>query len=177
MGQFSWKCADTGNAILDYCTSEEGIKPNFTKKAYLLIPAEFGGGHYFVDNTREGFEYEGYGVFYDEKGNRHDAYVELARWNGLLPEGFDPKDDKKVQEARRAAIEAYFTPEDPQVSPYAEGNYNSPEVLKFPLKITESPTTYERAGCATDDPNQGWGEPCDEDEYNWGESCDEDEDE
>ena len=163
MGQFSWKCADTGHAILECFTSEVGIKPTFTRKAYLLIPAEFGGGHFFVDNTRKGFEYEGYGEFYDATGNKHDAYVELARWNGLLPEGFDPKDDRMVQEARHAAIEAYFTPEDPMVSPYMDGNYNSPKVLKYPLKITESPTTYERAGCATDDPNQGWGESCDED--------------
>lgn len=163
MGQFSWKCADTGNAILDDYTDTTGLKPNVTTKAYMPIPKEFGGGCFFVDNSKKGFEYDGYGRFFDQQGNVHDVYVELARWNGLLPENFDPNDENQVQKARCAAIELYYTPENPKLSQYREGNYNSPEVMKFPLKLTERETSYERAGTATDDPNQGWGEPDDED--------------
>lgn len=159
MGQFSWKCSDTGNALLD-----RGIKPqkNCTTKAYLLIPKEFGGGYFFVDNEKRGREYDGYGNFFDEQGKKHDAYEELAKWNGLLPEGYTPKNSDMVQQARSNAIEKYYTPEDPNVSPYEDGNYNSPEILKYPMKITEHPMKYEQAGIALDDRNQGWG--CDDGE-------------
>ncbi|GEM_PF-5382729 len=159
MGQFSWKCSDTGNALLD-----RGIEPQrkCTTKAYLLIPKEFGGGYFFVDNTIRGREYDGYGNFFDEQGKKHDAYEELAKWNGLLPEGYKPKNSDMVQQARSNAIEKYYTPEDPNVSPYQDGNYNSPEILKYPMKITEHPMKYEQAGIALDDRNQGWG--CDDGE-------------
>lgn len=159
MGQFSWKCSDTGNALL-----KMGIRPqkNCTTKAYLLIPAEFGGGHYFVDNETVGREYDGYGTFFDEKGSKHDAFEELAKWNGLLPEGLDNKNRNMVQKALWNAIEKYYTPENPAVSKYDDGNYNSPNILNYPLKITETPTSYERAWGSTDDPNQGWG--CDDDD-------------
>lgn len=155
MGQFSWRTADTNKALLD-----EGIRPqkNCTTKAFLLIPKEFGGGHFFVDNDKPGREYDGYGNFFDENGKKHDAYFELAKWNGLLPEGFDPKNRDMVDKARSNAIEKYYTHEDQNVSPYQDGNYNSPEILKYPLKITERPMPYEQAGIALDDPNQGWGE-------------------
>lgn len=159
MGQFSWRCADTKNALLD-----RGIEPqkNCTTKAYLLIPKEFGGGYFFVDNTIRGREYDGYGNFFDEQGKKHDAYEELAKWNGLLPEGYKPKNSDMVQQARSNAIEKYYTPEDPNVSPYQDGNYNSPAILKYPMKITERPMKYEQAGIALDDRNQGWG--CDDGE-------------
>lgn len=159
MGQFSWKCSDTGNALLVM-----GIRKqkNCTTKAYLLIPAEFGGGHYFVDNKTSGRGYDGYGHFFDELGIKHDAFEELAKWNGLLPEGFDHTNRNMVQTARSNANDMYYTPEDPAVSPYEDGNYNSPKILNYPLKITENPTSYERALASTDDPNQGCG--CDEDE-------------
>lgn len=162
MGQFSWRCADTKNALLDRGISTRGLI-NFTTKAYLLIPKEFGGGHFYVDNEKRGREYDGYGTFFDEDGKKHDAYVELARWNGLLPEDFNENDDDMVCKARGNAIEKYYTPEDPNVSPYKDGNYNSPEILKYPMKITESPMKYEQAGIALDDRNQGWGEEADED--------------
>ena len=161
MGQFSWKCADTGNAILDKGISPRGQK-NCTTKAFLLIPKEFGGGYFFVDNEKSGCEYDGYGNFFDEHGIKHDAYVELAKWNCLLPEGFDHKNRDMVYKARSNAIEKYYTPEDPNVSPYQDGNYNSPEILKYPMKITERPMPYEQAGIAHDDRNQGWGEDTDE---------------
>lgn len=159
MGQFSWRCADTKNALLD-----KGIEPqkNCTTKAYLLIPKEFGGGYFFVDNEKRGREYDGYGNFFDEQGKKHDAYEELAKWNGLLPEGYNPKNRDMVQKARENAIYKYYTPEDPNVSPYEDGNYNSPEILKYPMKITEEPMKYEQAGIALDDRNQGWG--CDDGE-------------
>lgn len=163
MGQFSWRTADTNKALLD-----EGIRPqrNCTTKAFLLIPKEFGGGHFYVDNDNPGREYDGYGTFFDSHGKKHDAYLELARWNGLLPEGFNEKDDNMVCKARENAIEKYYTPEDPNVSPYKDGNYNSPAILKYPLKITETPMAYERAGGSTDDPNQGWGcDDGDDDEF------------
>ena len=142
MGQFSWRTADTNKALLD-----EGIRPqrNCTTKAFLLIPKEFGGGHFYVDNDNPGREYDGYGTFFDNYGKKHDAYLEL-------------KDDRMVDKARGNAIEKYYTPEDPNVSPYQDGNYNSPEILKYPMKITERPMPYEQAGIALDDRNQGWGE-------------------
>lgn len=146
MGQFSWKCADTGHALLCDDTDEAGLKPNtWTKKAYLLIPKEFGGGHFSVDHN-----YEGYGVFYDKHGNEHDAYEELARWNGV--EGATP------DESRCNAIDLYYKPVDPVVSPYEDYNHNTEASMKYPLKITENPMPYEAAGTALDDPNQGWGE-------------------
>ena len=151
MGQFSWKCADTNRALIECYTDEMDLVENtWTKKAYLLIPKEFGGGHYFVNGN-----YEGYGVFYDAQGNEHDAYEELAKWNGI--------EGKTPDESRANAIDLYFTPVDPQVSRYMDGNHNSSEVMKFPLKITENPMRYEDAGVATDDPNQGWGEHISED--------------
>ena len=110
MGQFSWRTADTNKALLD-----EGIRPqkNCTTKAFLLIPKEFGGGHFFVDNDKPGREYDGYGTFFDSHGKKHDAYIELSRWNGLLPEGFTENDDTKGHKARRHAVENYYTPENP----------------------------------------------------------------
>lgn len=160
MGQFSWKCSDTGNALIN-----RGIRQqkNCTTKAYLLIPAEFGGGHYFVDNEHLLREYDGFGHFFDETGIDHDAFEELAKWNGLLPDGFDHNNRNMVLTARSNAIEKYYTPEDPAASPYEDGNYNSPKILKYPLKITEKPIAYELAMPSTDDPNQGWG--CDDGEY------------
>lgn len=79
-----------------------------------------------MDNTIRGREYDGYGNFFDEQGKKHDAYEELAKWNGLLPEGYKPKNSDMVQQARSNAIEKYYTPEDLNVS-YQDGNYNSPK--------------------------------------------------
>lgn len=154
MGQFSWKCSDTGNALIN-----SGIRQqkNCTAKAYLLIPAEFGGGHYFVDSGTCGRGYDGFGNFFDKLGIKHDAFEELAKWNGLLPEGVDHTNSNMVQTARDTAIDMYLTPEGPE-----DGSYNSPKILKYPLKITEHPIAYERAMPSTDDPNQGWG--CDDGE-------------
>ena len=155
MGQFSWKCADTGHALLCHDIEEERlVEDSWTKKAYLLIPKEFGGGHYSVDNN-----YDGYGEFYDENGKAHDAYEELARWNGVE----DPGKDKF--ESRHNAIELYYTAADPSVSRFKAYNHNVPSTMKYPLKITERPMPYEAAGCATDDPNQGWGEYEPDDEW------------
>ena len=153
MGQFSWKCADTGNALLEDSTDEVGLVPNsWTKKAFLLIPKEFGGGAYSVDGN-----YEGYGEFYDDAGNPHDAYEELAKWNGIT--------GKDTQDSRCNAINLYYTPADPLVSPYQDGNHNTTATMKYPLKIVENCMPYEQAGCCTDDPNQGWGEYEYEPEY------------
>lgn len=146
---------------------DKGVRTqkNCTTKAYLLIPAEFGGGYYFVNNETTGREYDGYGNFFDALGIKHDAYEELAKWNGLLPEGFDHKDRNMVQTARMNAIEKYYTPEDPTISFYEDENYNSPKILKYPLKSTENPTTYEKAAVSTDDRNEGWGDDYDKYDY------------
>jgi formiminotetrahydrofolate cyclodeaminase len=50
-------------------------------------------------------------------------------------------------------------------SKYEDYNHNVPATMKYPLKITERPMPYEAAGCATDDPNQGWGEYEPDDEW------------
>lgn len=144
MGMFSWICSDTKNSLVCYDVSEDGCL-NYTKKAFLLIPKEFGGGSFKVDHN-----YDGYGMFYDEHGIEHDAYVELAKWNKI-----DVKDDD--QESRSNAIGLYFTPKDVNKSPYADGNYNTYETMKYPLKIVENECAYEDAEPCWDDPNQGWG--------------------
>lgn len=147
MGQFSWICSDTDNSLVCYDTDEFGCI-NFTKKAFLLIPKEFGGGSFKVDH-----DYDGYGDFYDDCGNEHDAYEELAKWNGVAVEG-----DK--QKSRSNAIELYFKKKD--------GDYNTEETMKYPLKIVEFECAYEDAEPCCDDPNQGWGNYIyeeDEDDY------------
>lgn len=146
MGQFSWICADTRRELIEQDIDTDALVPDtWTKKAYLLIPAEFGGGHYSVDGN-----YGGYGIFYDGKGKPHDAYEELAKWNGV--------EGKDSRESRNNAIDLYYKAADPSKSQYADYNHNVPATMKYPLKITEEPRPYEAAGCATDDPDQGWGQ-------------------
>ena len=148
MGMFSWKCSDTGNALLSGAINTNRLKPNWTKKAYLLVPKEFGGGAYLVDE-----DYDGYGGFFDfNTGRKVDAYELLGIWNGLEVPG-DP------DASRGKAIDLYYTPADPSKSPYMAGNYNSPKVMKYPLKIVQRRCAYEDAEPCTDDPNQGCGEP------------------
>ena len=152
MGMFSWKCSDTGHALIAGDIDTERLVPDtWTKKAFMLIPKEFGGGAYSVDGN-----YEDYGVFYDDNGGEHDAYEELAKWNGVT--------GKDTFESRSNAINLCYTPENPAISPYQDGNYNSPKVMKYPLKIVESYVPYEEADPCTDDPNQGWGEYLPEDD-------------
>lgn len=155
MGMFSWICSDTENSLV--CSDvEESCCYDYTKKAFLLIPKEFGGGSFKIDH-----DYEGYGEFYDENGNAHDAYEELAKWNGVAVDG-----DK--QKSRVNAIHLYFTARDESKSQYEKGNYNTYETLKYPLKIVENECAYEDAEPCWDDPNQGWG--------NYSSSDDEDDD-
>ena len=144
MGMFSWVCSDTKNSLVCYDINEDGCI-NYTKKAFLLIPKEFGGGCFKVDH-----DYNGYGEFYDEAGFAHDAYEELAKWNGVAVD-----DDK--QKSRSNAISLYFTPKDDSISQYKEGNYNTEKTMKYPLKIVENECAYEDAKPCWDDPNQGWG--------------------
>jgi hypothetical protein len=132
MGQFSWICSDTEKALLRYDIYKENII-KYTKRAFLLIPEEFGGGSFKVDNN-----YEGYGVFYDERGKEHDVYVEFARWNGIEAED---EEDLRIK-----GIELAF----------------SDEYIKYPIKIVEIECPYREAKESESDPNQGWGE--DEDE-------------
>lgn len=155
MGQFSWVCSDTGNELI--CGDIDTYRiHDYTKKAYVPIPKEFGGGSFKVDGN-----YDGYGEFYDDNGNEVDIYEELAKWNGVAVKG-----DK--QKSRCNAIHLYFTPKDDSISQYAKGNYNIEETMKYPLKIVEIDCAYENAKPCWDDPNQGWGwsgSSYDEDDY------------
>ena len=140
MGQFSWICSDTGNAL--GCFNAGGT--NCTKKAFLLIPKKFGGGSYKVDHN-----YEGYGIFYDEYGLEHDAYEELAKWNKV-----SVKDN--FQASRSNAIHLFYKTKD-ESKQYEKGYYNTRETMKYPLKIVENECAYEDAEPCWSDPNQGCG--------------------
>ena len=120
MGQFSWlDCKDTSRQIID----------NKYVDVYLLIPAEFGGGHY-----RERC-YNGYGNF-----DGHDVYSEVARWNA--PERCTGEDDAD----RNIGID---------LACYDEDNFS----LRYPIKITHDPdAVYEDCDPSPSDPNQGWPE-------------------
>lgn len=144
MGMFSWTCSDTKNALVCGDTPKSRCY-KCTKKAFLLIPKEFGGGSFKVDRN-----YDGYGEFYDENGKEHDAHEELAKWNGVAVDG-------DVYKSRSNAIKLFFTPKDESKSQYEKGNYNTYETLKYPLKIVENECAYEDAEPCWDDPNQGWG--------------------
>ena len=145
MGMFSWITSDTEKELICHdIRNRDGNRE--TKTAYLLIPKEFGGGAYKVGR---GLGYEGYGVFYEKDGTEHDAYAELAKWNGVAVEDF--------QKSRSNAISLYYMAKDPNVSQYKLGNYNTYETMKFPLKIVEKLCAYEDAEPCFDDPNQGWG--------------------
>lgn len=144
MGQFSWVCSDTENELICYDIDTCGIH-DYTKKAYVPIPKEFGGGSFKVDDN-----YDGYGRFFDKDGNEVDIFEELAKWNGVYVDG-------DTQKSRSNAIDLYYTPKDPSISQYRQGNYNVEETMKFPLKIVENECAYENAEPCWDDPNQGWG--------------------
>lgn len=141
MGQFSWICSDTKRSLICF---DIRSKKTCTKKAFLLIPKEFGGGSYKVDHN-----YDGYGDFYDKDGNEVDAYEVLAKWNGVSTDN--------IVESRSNAINLYYTPKDNKVSQYKKGNYNNYGIMKYPLKIVENECAYEDAEPCWDDPNQGWG--------------------
>ncbi len=169
MGQFSWVCSDTENELICGDIDTYGIH-DYTKKAYVPIPKEFGGGSFKVDGN-----YDGYGDFYDDNGNEVDIYEELAKWNDVAVKG-----DK--QASRAHAIHLYFTPKDDSISQYEKGNYNTEETMKYPLKIVENECAYEDAKPCWDDPNQGWGwsdssYDDDEDDYDEEDYYDDDEEE
>lgn len=170
MGQFSWKCSDTDNVLIEHYVETDRLKPDtWTKKAYLLIPKEFGGGSFVADHN-----YDGYGNFFDKNGGKHDVYVELARWLGIIPIDKVVTEDEEF-DIRRQAIERYYTAKDPSKSRFERGNYNACE---YQVKIVEEECAYEDAEPSYDDPNQGWGDylPEDEDDDGW-ESYSSDDDE
>lgn len=140
MGMYSWVCSDTKNSLACYDIRKT---ENRTKKAFLLIPKEFGGGSFKVDHN-----YNGYGEFYDDNKKPHDVYEELAKWNGV-----SVADD--VFKSRHNAIELYFNPIDKSKSQYEIGNYNGYETMKYPLKIVENECAYEDAEPCWDDRRQG----------------------
>lgn len=117
MGQFSW---------LD-CITQEQIVDGRTRKSYVLVPKQFGGGH-IVEEC-----YEGYGVF----GGR-DVFQLVAEWNS--PE----KCNGDVDHDRLVGIGIACNDEDNCM-------------LRFPIKITHNPdAVYERCAPSKGDPNQGW---------------------
>lgn len=129
MGQFSW---------LD-CQTEEQILDDVYRDVYMLVPAEFGGGH--IHET----VYDGYGRF----GGR-DAYALVAQWN---------EPDKCIGEDEVDRLVGI------DIACYDEQN----AALKYPIKITYDPdAVYEHCRPSKNDPNQGWLiEEDDEDDEGW----------
>ena len=95
MGQFSWICSDTRRELICYDIPETNTR---TKKAFLLIPKEFGGGCYKVDDN-----YDGYGCFYDDNGKEVDAY-EVAEQHPDLKQFLElanQRENELVEENKR----------------------------------------------------------------------------
>lgn len=117
MGQFSW---------LD-CITNEQIIDNKRRDVFVLIPAEFGGGHILEQY------YDGYGNF-----GGCDVYALVARWNRADLCNGDTEHDREI------GID---------IACYDEDN----EALKYPIKIThDAGAIYEECAFSPADPNQGW---------------------
>ena len=137
MGMFSWICSDTNKALTCYdidMSYSRLNKEKCTKKAFLLVPSEFGTHPYYIDN-----DYDGYGKFYDLDGSEIDVYEEYAKWNcpDLLT--------GELEHDRRVGIDFYYNHKEKGL------------VENFPIKIVEYNIPYELANPSKDDPNQGWG--------------------
>lgn len=86
---------------------------------YVLIPEEFGGGYIKEEN------YEGFGIF-----GGQDIYELIARWN------FPQKcRGKSKEDIRSIGINSACTD-------------RLSKRLKYRIKITESPDSYENAGAS-----------------------------
>ena len=161
MGMFSWKYANTDNkkAMLD------NVKAN----SYLLVPAPFQSkyGKYILEK-----EYDGYGHM-----GGYDIYELIVEWNkDYIPMIIEQRNGK-VADGKPMYTNAFMN--------YYEGKeidcplrylgidiacYNKDnERLPFPIKITNAPCEYNSVGASKEDPNQGWGDPEDdeEDEGSW----------
>ena len=152
MGQFSWLDCETGEQVLD------GVR----RDVYVLVPAEFGGGHIEEEC------YEGYGEF-----GGHDIYDLVVDWNaGHLdvirdnaetwagkPSTADIENMERVADGEEPTCEKRWL--GIVMACYDEDNAR----LRYPIKITHDPNAvYEWCPPSKSDPNQGWlGE--DDDEY------------
>ena len=165
MGFFSW---------LD-CKTNKSIRIG-SHDSYLLIPEQFGGGHY-----HESY-YRGYGMF-----GSHDVYEEVAKWNRKnlsadmieAPDRSRWADDEEGQQWYELAVDRYMVRRK-RITDYAAGvddrtmrllygaDYlrnigidiacydEQNAALPFPIKITHDKNAeYEDYGPSKSDPNQG----------------------
>ena len=117
MGQFSWLDCITNEQIID--DKQRGV--------FVLVPADFGGGHIHE------WRYDGYGHF-----GGHDVYELVARWN--CPE----RCNGDIDHDREIGID---------IACYDEDNAK----LKYPIKIThDAGAIYEECAFSPADPDQGW---------------------
>ena len=164
MGQFSWLDCKTGGQILD----------DVSRKSYVLVPKEFGGGHI------EEHCYDGYGNF-----DVYDIYDLVADWNKeylseeLLEEptleqyGGDEKYYKAALRRRQTSINRMEDFKAGMSEAYMSMNYGNDwrrmigidiacydeqnARLKYPIKIThDANAVYEDCKPSLSDPNQGW---------------------
>lgn len=159
MGQFSWLDCKTGEQILD----------NVARKTYVLVPAEFGGGHIEEDC------YDGYGNF-----GKNDIYELVALWNrDFIPEllqnkaqgnwhCFIPEEDsERLQEFYEHKVpkkENGYIFELRTIGIYMACYDEDNERLPYPIKITHDKNAiYENCEPSKSDPNQGW--KMDDDDY------------
>ena len=165
MGQFSWMYADTNN--------EEALLEGGT--AYVPLPN---------GETIEEHDYDGYGHF-----GGHDIYDLVADWNREylsrhpefeipIPGGGSFRIDRhrwyryysdltlsRYEVVKRAGMYEYRHI-GIDIACYDEQN----NALPFPIKICKNkpvPGAYNRLPISWSDPNQGWGDPEDEDEEEW----------
>lgn len=154
MGQYSWLDCNTNEVILD----------NLSKKVFMLVPEEFGGGHLETDY------YDGYGHI------GKDVYAEVARWNRKW---VSEHPELKLYSLGGKEIQTAYWYED-----YANLSLSEREVedrhknlewrwigielacydadnirLKYPLKITyDQDAVFEKSNWSLGDPGQGWEE-------------------
>ena len=167
MGQFSWIACDNGKQIVN------GKK----KDVYVLIPEEFGGGHY-IENC-----YDGYGNFAG-----HDIFDLVADWNRnyitvenmIKPQrsNWDNTEDgqcwyeraMRLYEFECKRLIDFSSGKDDE---YMQENYGDGwkreiginiacydeqnAALKYPIKIAHNRVSvYEKCKPSDSDPDQGW---------------------
>lgn len=139
MGVFSW---------LD-CETKEQIK--LYETAFVLIPADFGGGH-----IKESF-YEGYGEFCGL-----DIFELVAEWNkgAIDPEEIEPG-NKMLKDycegvTDEIMIENYGEDYNREIGIILACEDENNAALPYPIKITHNPgAIYENCKPSLIDPNQG----------------------
>lgn len=170
MGQWSYLYANTDNkkAMLD----------NVKADSYLLVPPPFQSkyGKYILET-----EYDGYGHM-----GGYDVHELVIEWNrDFIPMIIKQRNGKSAdgREMNVDSLMAYYEGREIscplrylgiEIACYNEDNASLP----FPIKITNAPCEYGSVGASKDDPNQGWGDPEDEeDDDDWDEEDKDEEDE